>query len=67
MESRKVFYDFKAGQLVYIRIDNGDGGLGIVVEDLIYQEMECFYLVYSMRENKIVPMFPYELELVARD
>lgn len=67
MERRKVFYEFKAGELVYIRIDNGDGGMGIVVEDLVYVDLECFYLVYSMRENKIVPVFPYELELVPRD
>lgn len=67
MERRNVFYEFKAGELVYIRIDNGDGGMGIVVEGLVYVDLECFYLVYSMRENKIVPVFPYELELVPRD
>ena len=67
MERRKSFYEFKEGQLVSIRIDNCDGGLGIVVEDLVYQELECFYLVYSMPQDKIVPMFPYELELVPRD
>ena len=65
MERRKAFHEFKIGDLVQIRIDNCDGGLGIVVEDLDYiNNDECYYLVYMMRENKKIPVFPYELELV---
>jgi len=65
--TREMFPDFKVGDLVQIRIDNGDGGLAIVLEDLQYIDEQCFYLVYSMRENKNIPVFPYEIILVPRD
>lgn len=61
-----TFITFKIGDLVQINIDNFDGGLGIIVQDLDYiNGIECYYVVYSMRENKMIPMFPYELELVS--
>jgi len=67
VERRKTFHEFKVGDLVQLRIDNCDGGLGIVVEDLDCINDECYYLVYLMRENKKIPVFPYEIELVQRD
>jgi hypothetical protein len=60
----KKLIDFKIGDLVYLNIENGDGGMGIVVSDIVYTEIEFYYAVFSMRENKIVIAFPYELELV---
>ncbi len=63
---RKVI-DFKIGDLVYLNVDNGDGGMGMVVSDIVYTEIEFYYAVFSMRENKIIIAFPYELELVEVD
>jgi hypothetical protein len=60
---RKVI-DFKIGDLVYLNIENGDGGMGMVISDIVYTEIEFYYAVFSMRENKIIIAFPYELELV---
>ena len=60
----KKVIDFKIGDLVYLNIDNGDGGMGMIISDIVYTEIEFYYAVFSMRENKIVIAFPYELELV---
>jgi len=60
----KKIIDFKIGDLVYLNIDNGDGGMGMIISDIVYTEIEFYYAVFSMRENKIVIAFPYELELV---
>ena len=65
MERPKFFHVFKEGDLVRIVIDGGDAGLGIVVQEIDYiNDIECFYVVYSMRLNSNMPVFPYELELV---
>ncbi len=61
----KKLIDFKIGDLVYLNFDNGDGGMGMVISDIVYTEIEFYYAVFSMRENKIVIAFPYELELVS--
>jgi predicted acetyltransferase len=61
---RKVI-DFKIGDLVYLNIENGDGGMGMVISDIVYTEIEFYYAVFSLRENKIIIAFPYELELVS--
>jgi hypothetical protein len=61
---RKII-DFKIGDLVYLNLDNGDGGMGMILSDIVYTEIEFYYAVFSMRENKIIIAFPYELELVS--
>jgi predicted acetyltransferase len=64
MDRNRKVIDFKIGDLVYLNIENGDGGMGMVVSDIVYTDIEFYYAVFSMRENKIVIAFPYELELV---
>lgn len=64
MESKKYFPILKEGSLVYIVSDSADCGMGIVIGETNLDNGECFYLVYNMRENKSIPYYPYELELV---
>ena len=64
MENKKYFSDFKEGSLVYIVADNADCGMGVVIEETNLENGECFYQVFSMRENKTLVLYPYELELV---
>lgn len=65
--NKKYFPVLKEGNLVYIVADNADCGMGIVVDEINLENGECYYRVYSMRENKTLSLYPYELELVLRD
>lgn len=65
--NKKYFPLVKEGTLVYIKADNADCGMGVVVEETNLENGECFYRVYSMLENKITICYPYELELVRAD